>query len=105
MPRASYCICCRLRRACRPAAHSARRGISAPSCDTFYYIWTLSWRRAPWQARAKAVKIVCIMGIDGAGKTTLARNTVAALRARGLDAAYFYGRQYSLFSRALLGGV
>jgi len=32
--------------------------------------------------------LVCILGIDGSGKTTLARNLVAALRAEGVEAVY-----------------
>lgn len=48
------------------------------------------------------MKLVCIMGIDGAGKTTLARNTIEALRKQGVPAAYIYGRQFPLISRAFM---
>jgi thymidylate kinase len=48
------------------------------------------------------MKLVCITGIDGAGKSTLARSTVAALRRQGQPAAYIYGRTYPLISRALM---
>ncbi len=48
------------------------------------------------------MKLVCITGIDGTGKTTLARNTAAALNRRGLPAVYIYGRTYPVLSRALM---
>lgn len=48
------------------------------------------------------MKLVCITGIDGTGKSTLARNTVAALAGRGVPATYIYGRTYPVLSRALM---
>jgi thymidylate kinase len=48
------------------------------------------------------MKLVCITGIDGTGKTTLARNTAAALGRRGLPAVAIYGRTYPVLSRALM---
>lgn len=48
------------------------------------------------------MKLVCITGIDGAGKSTLARNTVAALREESIPAVYVYGRTYPVLSRALM---
>jgi len=48
------------------------------------------------------MNLVCIVGIDGTGKTTLARSMVAALRERGRPAAYIYGRTYPVVSRLLM---
>lgn len=48
------------------------------------------------------MKLVCLIGIDGTGKTTLARNTVAALRAQGVRSSYLYGRTVPLVSRLLM---
>jgi thymidylate kinase len=48
------------------------------------------------------MKLVCITGIDGTGKSTLARNTVAELQRQGYPAAYIYGRTYPVISRALM---
>ena len=48
------------------------------------------------------MRLVCIMGIDGTGKTTLARNAVAALQAQGTPAAYVYGRTVPMLSRLLM---
>ena len=48
------------------------------------------------------MKLVCITGIDGTGKSTLARNTAEALRSQGVSAAYIYGRTYPVLSRALM---
>jgi thymidylate kinase len=48
------------------------------------------------------MKLICIMGIDGAGKTTLARGAIAALREQGIPAAYISGRQFPLISRAFM---
>jgi thymidylate kinase len=48
------------------------------------------------------MKLICLTGIDGSGKTTLARNTVAALQAQGQPAIYWYGRVYPFLSRMLM---
>jgi dTMP kinase len=48
------------------------------------------------------MKLVCITGIDGTGKTTLARSSAEALRQAGEDAVYIYGRTYPVLSRALM---
>lgn len=48
------------------------------------------------------MKLICLTGIDGAGKTTLARNLVGALRSRGQSATYVYGRTYPVISRLLM---
>jgi thymidylate kinase len=48
------------------------------------------------------MKLICITGIDGAGKTTLARNLVDALNGRGQPAVYLYGRTYPIISRLLM---
>ena len=48
------------------------------------------------------MKIICITGMDGAGKTTLARRIVAQLREKGQPCAYVYGRTYPLVSRLLM---
>jgi dTMP kinase len=48
------------------------------------------------------MKLVCITGIDGTGKSTLARNAVAALKQQGVAATYMYGRTYPLISRLLM---
>jgi dTMP kinase len=48
------------------------------------------------------MKLICLTGIDGAGKTTLARNLVGALRSQGQSATYVYGRTYPVISRLLM---
>lgn len=48
------------------------------------------------------LKLVCISGIDGTGKTTLAYGLAEALCRRGIRAAYVYGRTYPVVSRALM---
>jgi thymidylate kinase len=48
------------------------------------------------------MNLVCITGIDGAGKTTLARHIAAALRQQGRPAVYVYGRIYPVISRLLM---
>ncbi len=40
--------------------------------------------------------LVCLTGIDGAGKSTLARNVATELDTRGYDACYTYGRYLPL---------
>lgn len=47
-------------------------------------------------------KIICITGIDGAGKTTLARQLVESLQENELPGIYIYGRTYPILSRALM---
>ncbi len=48
------------------------------------------------------MKLICLTGIDGAGKTTLARNLVETLRTQGKSAIYVYGRTYPVVSRLLM---
>lgn len=48
------------------------------------------------------MKLICVTGIDGAGKTTLACNMATALREQGRPAVYVYGRIYPLVSRLLM---
>lgn len=48
------------------------------------------------------MKLITITGIDGTGKTTLARNTAVALHAQGIPAVYVYGRTYPVISRVLM---
>lgn len=48
------------------------------------------------------MKLICITGIDGAGKTTLARNIVARLQLQGKRSKYLYGRTYPILSRFLM---
>lgn len=48
------------------------------------------------------MKIICFTGMDGAGKTTLARDLVQLLRQRGIPASYVYGRTVPVISRFLM---
>ena len=48
------------------------------------------------------MNLICVTGIDGAGKTTLARSIAAALRQAGWPAVYVYGRIYPALSRLLM---
>lgn len=48
------------------------------------------------------MRLICMTGIDGAGKTTLVRRTVSALQRKGESAVYVYGRTYPVLSRFLM---
>jgi thymidylate kinase len=48
------------------------------------------------------MRLVCIVGIDGAGKTTLARSLVTALQQQGEPAVYLYGKTWPAISRLLM---
>jgi dTMP kinase len=48
------------------------------------------------------MKLVCIIGIDGTGKTTLASKVAFTLRQQGQPAMYIYGRTFPVISRALM---
>jgi len=47
-------------------------------------------------------KLICIIGIDGAGKTTLVRETVQRLRDQGIRAVGVYGKTLPVISRLLM---
>jgi thymidylate kinase len=47
------------------------------------------------------MQIVYLVGIDGSGKTTLAKSLVSALNQSGTHARYFYGQHQPLFFRVL----
>jgi dTMP kinase len=48
------------------------------------------------------MKLACITGIDGTGKSTLARGAVNALTDQGIEARYVYGRTYPVLSRLVM---
>jgi len=48
------------------------------------------------------VKIACIIGIDGTGKSTLARGLTRALDKQGVPAATIYGKTYPILSRLFI---
>lgn len=48
------------------------------------------------------MNLICLTGIDGAGKTTLAHMLVESLRTEGKSAVYLYGRTYPVVSRVLM---
>ncbi len=48
------------------------------------------------------MRLICITGIDGAGKTTLAKNMVKTLNQEGKPAVYIYGRTIPVVSRFLM---
>ena len=50
------------------------------------------------------MKIICITGIDGSGKSTLSHMLVDELRNRSIRASYVYGRTYPVLSRLLMAG-
>lgn len=43
--------------------------------------------------------VICFIGIDGSGKTTLAKEVAAALKEKGVRCAYTYGRYVPMLSR------
>lgn len=45
-----------------------------------------------WKVRAKRGFLICFTGIDGSGKTTLAKTLVEAMTKRGIKVKYVYGR-------------
>jgi thymidylate kinase len=47
-------------------------------------------------------KLICFIGIDGAGKTTLAQETVRLLRDRGIRSVGVYGKTVPVLSRLLM---
>lgn len=50
-----------------------------------------------------AGRLICLIGIDGAGKTTQARWLVEDLRAAGIDVDYCYGRTLPYVTQWLVG--
>ncbi len=48
------------------------------------------------------MELICFTGMDGAGKTTLARKLVNTLKREGKSAVYIYGRTYPIVSRLLM---
>jgi thymidylate kinase len=46
--------------------------------------------------------LICLIGIDGAGKTTLSRNLVKRLNQEGIFSVYVYGRTVPILSRLLM---
>ena len=48
------------------------------------------------------MKLICLTGIDGSGKTTLARSLARTLDEQGIPATSIYGRTYPVLSRALM---
>lgn len=46
--------------------------------------------------------LICITGIDGGGKTTLARNVARRLTQHGYPAKYMYGRVFPILSRFVM---
>ena len=53
-------------------------------------------RRPPAERLARDGILIAISGLDGSGKTTVARRVVAGLRQRGLDATYIWGHRQAL---------
>lgn len=47
-------------------------------------------------------KLICFIGIDGAGKTTLAKETVRLLQDRGIPSVGVYGKTLPVLSRLLM---
>lgn len=50
----------------------------------------------------KRVMLICFMGIDGSGKTTLAKRINEKLKKRGVNSQYLYGRVVPIVSRFLM---
>ena len=48
------------------------------------------------------MELICLTGMDGAGKTTLAHKLVNTLQQQGQSAVYIYGRTYPIISRLLM---
>lgn len=48
------------------------------------------------------MRLICLTGIDGSGKTTLAQNVVAALQAHNCLVIYRYGKVSPFFARILM---
>lgn len=48
------------------------------------------------------MRLVCITGIDGTGKTTLSRKLVSSLSRQGISSKYIYGRTYPVVSRLMM---
>ncbi len=48
------------------------------------------------------MRLICLTGIDGSGKTTLARDLARALNDRHVPASSIYGRTYPVVSRLLI---
>jgi thymidylate kinase len=48
------------------------------------------------------MRLVCITGIDGTGKTTLSRKLVSSLSRQGIPSKYVYGRTYPIISRLMM---
>jgi len=46
-------------------------------------------------------QFICFIGIDGSGKTTLAKSLAAALRDNGKSAEYVYNRSKAIFVKPL----
>jgi len=51
----------------------------------------------------KSGSLICFTGIDGSGKTTLAKEINQYLNNQGFKSVYVYGRIYPFFSRLLMG--
>jgi len=47
-------------------------------------------------------KLICFIGIDGSGKTTIAKLLVQDMKRMGIDCNYFYGRYVPMLSKPIL---
>jgi len=52
--------------------------------------------------KSSGYRIICFIGIDGSGKTTLAESLFNELKSRGLPCRFCYGRYVPLISRPLV---